>query len=429
MADAAAELVAAHADLEMTQTGKCRCKVTGHEMVPQRGVIEAHLAGKRYRKMKAQEAAAQYDFAQHEPHIVQNKRDPKKLFCHRTKLHLNRVPEEVEVHVKGRRFRARLQEWEEKQKRRAAKAAKTQQKADVRAAAKVDRQRAGSDEDEDPVLAKFAHLAGDDSEDEDDDDASSDDDEVPEWNGKQPRRKAKAHESDGSNDETPYADSDAEGEEEMDHARAAKEHYNRGRLAAQAQAQQHAPAAEADEDQAGSDFEVVAGEYSSSGGDAASDSEDAAESSGEGADSEDAEQLTAAKKLSMARHAARKERDAASNGEPHKSGSAGACEPSGSEDGPAVVGAVTSSSSSDSTAGAGVWHHGVQVSKHHGRSKDKRHVSKKHVFNRNKHGGNQGVDAKGSAGKKRAYDGRRDGSAGGKKKKSGGIGRFFSGNK
>ena len=108
MADAAAELVAAHADLEMTQTGKCRCKVTGHEMVPQRGVIEAHLAGKRYRKMKAQEAAAQYDFAQHEPHIVQNKRDPKKLFCHRTKLHLNRVPEEVEVHVKGRRFRARL---------------------------------------------------------------------------------------------------------------------------------------------------------------------------------------------------------------------------------------------------------------------------------------------------------------------------------
>ena len=428
MEDAAAELVAAHADLEMTQTGKCRCKVTGHEMVPQRGVIEAHLAGKRYRKMKAQEAAAQYDFAQHEPHIVQNKRDPKKLFCHRTKLHLNRVPEEVEVHVKGRRFRARLQEWEDKQQRRAAKAAKTQQKADARAAAKVDRERAGSDEDEDPVLAKFAHLAGDDSEVEDDDDASSDD-EVPEWNGKQPRRKAKADESDGSNDETPYADSDAEGEEEMDHARAAKEHYNRGRLAAQAQAQQNATEAAADEDQEGSDFEVVAGD-SSSGGDAASDREDAAESSGEGADSEEEEQLTAAKKLSMARHAARKERDAASNGESHRSGSAGACEPSGSEppaeDGPAVVGAVTGSSTSDSTVG--VWHHGAQVSKHHGRSKDKRHVSKKHVFNRHKHGGSQGVDSKGPAGKKRAYDGRRDGGAARKKKKSGGIGRFFSGN-
>jgi hypothetical protein len=32
--------IAAHADLEMTQAGKCRCKVTGHEMVPQKAVVE-----------------------------------------------------------------------------------------------------------------------------------------------------------------------------------------------------------------------------------------------------------------------------------------------------------------------------------------------------------------------------------------------------
>ena len=32
--------IAAHPDLEMTESGKCRCKLTGHEMVPQKTVVE-----------------------------------------------------------------------------------------------------------------------------------------------------------------------------------------------------------------------------------------------------------------------------------------------------------------------------------------------------------------------------------------------------
>ena len=36
----AAELVAAHPDLEMLESGKCRCKLTGHEMAPNKDVVE-----------------------------------------------------------------------------------------------------------------------------------------------------------------------------------------------------------------------------------------------------------------------------------------------------------------------------------------------------------------------------------------------------
>jgi hypothetical protein len=35
-----AEIVAAHPDLEMLESGKCRCKLTGHEMAPKKEVIE-----------------------------------------------------------------------------------------------------------------------------------------------------------------------------------------------------------------------------------------------------------------------------------------------------------------------------------------------------------------------------------------------------
>ncbi len=35
-----ADIVAAHPDLEMLESGKCRCKLTGHEMVPNKDVIE-----------------------------------------------------------------------------------------------------------------------------------------------------------------------------------------------------------------------------------------------------------------------------------------------------------------------------------------------------------------------------------------------------
>ena len=39
--------------------------------------------------------------------------DPKLLFCHLTKTPLNKIPEEIETHVSGKRFKLRLKKREE----------------------------------------------------------------------------------------------------------------------------------------------------------------------------------------------------------------------------------------------------------------------------------------------------------------------------
>jgi hypothetical protein len=315
--------------------------------------FQAHLNGKKYKKMKAAQKAEEYNFKQHEPHIVPNKRDPRKLFCHRTKLHLNRVPEEVEVHVKGRRFRARLKEWEEKQQRRAEKAARKQAKADDKAAYAAKRQAAGSDDEEDPVLAKFAFLQADESEDDEEEENGS-----------------------SGEDQVPYSDSDADGDEEMTEARSSKEHYNKGRLEAQARARENQkhnqPQAAADDE--GSDFEVVAGEQSESEG----DNNDQANGM-EGDESDSEPEHGAAKKLSIARHAARKEREAAGGKQQAKL--APRHQIDRSVPGEHQEDSIPTHSSSDA-----LWRHGAVVTdKHHGRSRD----GDKHHGRSKKRGGAQ----------------------------------------
>lgn len=52
------------------------------------------------------------DFSQYEPHIVPHKSNPKLLFCKLTQLEINRIPVQVEAHVKGKRFQNRKQEKE-----------------------------------------------------------------------------------------------------------------------------------------------------------------------------------------------------------------------------------------------------------------------------------------------------------------------------
>ena len=37
------EYLSTHSDLEMLPSGKCRCKVTGHEMVANKSIAEVHL--------------------------------------------------------------------------------------------------------------------------------------------------------------------------------------------------------------------------------------------------------------------------------------------------------------------------------------------------------------------------------------------------
>ena len=43
-------------------------------------------------------------FKKYEPYIVANKKNKKKLFCTLTRISLNKIPEEVEKHVAGKKF-------------------------------------------------------------------------------------------------------------------------------------------------------------------------------------------------------------------------------------------------------------------------------------------------------------------------------------
>lgn len=52
------------------------------------------------------------DLSKYEPLIVAHKTNPKLLFCTLTRKELNRIPEQVEAHVNGKRFHNRKAEME-----------------------------------------------------------------------------------------------------------------------------------------------------------------------------------------------------------------------------------------------------------------------------------------------------------------------------
>ena len=70
-------------------------------------VIFAYLNGSKYKK------AAQWyssSFEKYAPHIIAHKTDDKKLYCTITKLILNKIPEEIESHMEGKRYKRLLKE-------------------------------------------------------------------------------------------------------------------------------------------------------------------------------------------------------------------------------------------------------------------------------------------------------------------------------
>jgi len=101
------EFVESHSDAELLPSGKVRCTVTGHEVLPQIELLKAHWDGKKYRTRKAQ---SKYDFSAHEPWLVPHKKDPNLLFCVLTKQPVSRQPRAVEGHINGKRFKRLLQE-------------------------------------------------------------------------------------------------------------------------------------------------------------------------------------------------------------------------------------------------------------------------------------------------------------------------------
>ncbi|CAM9441904.1 unnamed protein product [Choristocarpus tenellus] len=80
-------------------------------MPPHVDAIKQHLSSKKLKKQKEWYNA---DFSAYEPYITPHKRKPKLLFCHLTETELNRIPSQVEAHVKGKKFQRRKREREER---------------------------------------------------------------------------------------------------------------------------------------------------------------------------------------------------------------------------------------------------------------------------------------------------------------------------
>jgi len=117
MDDSVLVFLESHKDFVLCDNGKIRCTTTGHEMPCKADALSSYVNGKKYRMAKSCYAQ---DFTEYEPHIVPSKKHPKRLYCKLTKKELNKIPEEVEKHVNGKKYRQALKNLEE-QKTNASK--------------------------------------------------------------------------------------------------------------------------------------------------------------------------------------------------------------------------------------------------------------------------------------------------------------------
>jgi len=117
-----AELLKVHAKVLILQaSNRIKCIATGHEMPPSADAVRLHLAGKKFKK-----ACDWYsrDYSKYLPWIIEHKSDRTKLFCTVTRMPLNKIPGEIEKHVKGKKFLRLQKVADEKQKGQDAKSAK-----------------------------------------------------------------------------------------------------------------------------------------------------------------------------------------------------------------------------------------------------------------------------------------------------------------
>ncbi|XP_040819328.1 surfeit locus protein 2 [Ochotona curzoniae] len=95
-------------------THKVQCALTGHELPCRLPELQVYTRGKKYQRLAR--ACPAFDYAEFEPHIVPSTKNPHQLFCRLTLRHLNKCPEHVLRHTRGRRFQRALREYEECQK-------------------------------------------------------------------------------------------------------------------------------------------------------------------------------------------------------------------------------------------------------------------------------------------------------------------------
>ncbi|XP_073496972.1 surfeit locus protein 2 isoform X2 [Phyllobates terribilis] len=108
-------LLERHPALELIPGNKVRFMVTGHELPCRLPELRSFTEGKKYQRLTSRPGV--FDYSKYEPHIVPSTKNGHQLFCKLTLRHINKVPEHVERHVRGKRFVRALHMYEDCKKR------------------------------------------------------------------------------------------------------------------------------------------------------------------------------------------------------------------------------------------------------------------------------------------------------------------------
>ena len=105
-----------HDDLVVNDEDKVLCISTKHEfgsitdqnIESLKNAIESYFGGKKYKMSKIYSQVAVDDY----PYIVPHKKHQKKVYCMLCSLELNKVQNQIESHIKGRKHAYRVREQE-----------------------------------------------------------------------------------------------------------------------------------------------------------------------------------------------------------------------------------------------------------------------------------------------------------------------------
>ena len=171
--------MANHEHLTFIRNGeKVRCTLTKHDVVADLEAVKKHLKSKSYKKAMWYA----HDYSKYEPYIVAHKRDSKKLYCTMTKMTLNKIPDQIEKHYNGKKFKRRRKEFEEKQKEKKEREKRRAEKRKRRLEARE------SGKDKGLLLSSSSSSSSD----VDDDDSGSDSDSDSDTSSPRAKKKQKS---------------------------------------------------------------------------------------------------------------------------------------------------------------------------------------------------------------------------------------------
>ncbi|CAD8091648.1 unnamed protein product [Paramecium primaurelia] len=105
------KLVQNNKHFEFLSSGKIKCILTHHEILPTLQEFNNYLNGRSYKNALENDI----EFTQFEPYIVQHKTDKNKLYCNLTRQNISKKKSVVLKHVNGKRYKYYLSKYLEEQ--------------------------------------------------------------------------------------------------------------------------------------------------------------------------------------------------------------------------------------------------------------------------------------------------------------------------